>query len=706
MRRFTLLSILSVTACSSPSTEVVFAGGVPLGAAPSTVAVYGPTAADPTTLLVRSVDVDLLSSGPATVLVTVDGSQVEVMVDGRGYGTMTFEHPTAVELGGVGQAVAVIGEEPWASTWPLAHPGLPRASAVESAARGVLVAAEEEVWWAGEALPPHPVARFPGGVAGLRAAAVDGDGLPDALTWGGEKLVLLRGREGGGASLGFGLIAQGWSVAGAAVEDIDGDGDSDLAVVWETPSGAVVQVWAGDGAWGFEPYYERRIPGGPRDLTIARDRGDGLPVISVLTDDDSWVRVLRDQSGGWLLTGPTVNLLSAEGSVLRSVGDYNESGADNLALAMPRVQGQTREVQVWSLDDDNPTFLRTSAQGAHLGFAEVEPDGRLSILTLDEEKHEVRQLRFNDGLYRHAEAGETWGFGAIGAGSLQPGETMSALIGEEAWSWYPGEIAESSGGWSVAPVPQFRHDLGLVGPLVSTDVGEIVGFTIANGALRLGQVRFESAGPELRERIPVGGEDDEIVHVATCGPRIWVLLQSELVAVRLGEGVTGSRAVSDPIAVACHGDVAAILHEDGLTRVTPSGGLLGLGEHSAGQGLVLLDEETPVICEESCLGWPTDTGLMIVSAGDEAISVHEPSGTLIATLPGGGAELGVQDVDGDGLPDLIWRWGSGYVGATRASGGQVGSIGALRVPPDARGAPVLIGGEVWLKAGESLVGPG
>ena len=124
--------VLSALACQPAGTDGAVTGGVQIAATPSTVAIYGPAAEHPGRLLVRSVDIDLLSSGPATVTASVGGASIEVAVDGRGYGVVDLAEAGAVDLGGIGQASAVIGELAWTSTWSVAHLDVPPATVVET----------------------------------------------------------------------------------------------------------------------------------------------------------------------------------------------------------------------------------------------------------------------------------------------------------------------------------------------------------------------------------------------------------------------------------------------------------------------------------------------------------------------------------------------------------------------------------------------
>jgi hypothetical protein len=547
------LALLALCACENDDGTIV-SNGVIAEVAASSVGVWGPTSAAPDTLLVRAVDAAWLSTGPGVVSAVVDGVPVEVEVDPRGYGLLPVAAVGEVALGGLGAERAVVGGPAWASGWgpALAGPGVP--TALEAARGGSLAAVGEQIWWVGPSLPAHPVVGFaPGSTPRVRGLPVDDDAAIDAVAFAGERVVLLRGREGGGASAGLVLDAAGWEARGADVRDMDGDGSRDLVIAWLTPSGGVLQVWSGDGSWVFEPLYERAIPSDPLDLAVAADRADGLPIATAITADGGWQRLVRTAAGEWRLTGPPLTISGVLGSTVRSGGDYDGSGNDNLVTAQPRVAGQEREAMIWSLDRDPPTFTRTVWAGGHLAYGDLEREGRVHLLGIEEGSRALRYLTWRDGQALNRDLGTVTGFGPIGLGELDGDPIPDLLVADEVWTWFRGldDGGDDASRWRPERALGPPVGLDLWGPVAASSGGRVVGITRTGDLLRVSRLRFDGLAPVADSHTLIGPVADEVVDLAVCGDVAYVLTLDAVIAVRIGGAELGRRALGAPRAIAC-----------------------------------------------------------------------------------------------------------------------------------------------------------
>lgn len=715
--RTTDIAVISVVLMGcEPNDGVVASNGLAIEAEPVGVSLTAPTLQDPGRLLVRGVDARGISVGPGTAVAQIDGEPVEVELDARGYGRLTLD-PGAYDLGGLGDAYAVAAAEPFHSRWGRAFVGLPTAEHVELASGGSLVAAGSEVWWVGPALPPHVVVRLSeGAIAGLRAVQIDDDGVIDAVVWGGSQVVLLRGRPEGGASWGAVIDAPGWEARGADARDIDGDGAVDLAVAWAGPDAGRVQVWAGDGLWAFDPILERTIAGDPLSLAVASDRGDGLLLTTVLTDDGSWQRLLRDPEGEWRLTGPSVQVGSAPGYTVRSGGDYTASGADNLLVVPPRITGEDRDLTLWSLDEDPPSFMTFGAPAAHVAVGDVEANGRPNVLLLEESSAALSYLTHIDGEARVRDVGIQPFAAPLGLAALDDDSVVDVLLGGEVWVGLTGGFdGEGEARWRPEPVRGEGTNLNLQGPIFADPFGDVFAITRFEQDLRLVRVAFDGFAPLPTDPVRLGPSEQAVVDVAACDGVTWVLTLGEVIALRPRQGVLARQAVAEPRAVACgvgpDGVRAAVIDGDRVLQLDAVGASLGRVDVGAAADVALLDRGAGpelVACPVACAAWtalPSEDWLVLAHADEVEVQRTGPSWSL----PGGEAHLAVQDIDGDGVSELLWRWGERYVGVVRQVDGELTAPAVMHTASNVQGAPVAAGlasGQVdlWFRRDQDVVG--
>jgi len=254
---------------------------------------------------------------------------------------------------------------------------------------------------------------------------LDGDGVPDVLTW--EFDLSARGWRTSG---GDGLVAaplRSFGASGPVFGDFNNDGVLDAFGY-----GAGLAVAFGDGDGGFAPMRHTALPAGVQSVNSAVvDDFDGDGVADAVLSMQRWdsfgselVRVEVDAEGG--ISTTAVALLELSG-VRLAVGDLDEDGVRDLVtheeetglvllrnegdgkFAAPRLLGATRSAsvgRVMDIDDDghvdfvarglNDVFVLRGLGGGEMAplqlwwrgfskeleFADMTGDGRKDLLTI------------------------------------------------------------------------------------------------------------------------------------------------------------------------------------------------------------------------------------------------------------------------------------------------------------------------------------
>jgi len=699
---------LVASACNLESTEVVSNGAVLEGSFDGVV-LHAQDGVAPNTVLVRAVDGSGTSGGPSTVQVQLDGSAESLETDPFGYAILELEAGvTTVE----DQDVVSLDEP---AGWPdLSRVEAPRPPATEAAAgrRGMLVSSGSQVWWTGPTLPDHPVAELGATVTGLRAAQLDADGVIDAVVWGGDRVVLLRGRDQGGAAFGAGVRAEGWTVQAAAAGDLDDDGDVDVAMAWDTGNGTLLQVWGGEGAWSLAPVDESAIVGQVTDMVIARDLSDGKPVITLLVPEAEWQRY-RLTDGVIAATGNRLSVGAVQGSRLFNPGDLSGDGVEELIVVEPRREGAVREIDVWDLSSDRPVVLPLEVFGGWLATGDLDTDG-VSDLWLMDEDGTLTTLRFEEGQFTRRDAGILGQAGPLAVSPVTSDDTVPDLLvaSSSTWVHHVGQLDDDEPPrWSPRRAQASRRAEGLVGPLAAFDtdalLDEVAGVVDAEGQLSLRLYGLGDAGPVVVGSVGLGASRS-VLDLAGCGSRVWVLLEDEVVLVDTElYTVVGRQAVSGPRTVACRdtGTVRGVVTTDASTHVflddlVPDDTLDQVHADAAIVGGEVVG------CDGPCIAWPWTGGVdALVTETASGLSVQVDGQTT--ELPGGGA-LSVQDSNGDGELELWARAPTGVIAVLRAS--AVGPVlEGWRASPSTYSGPALVadgpgvGTSLWFADGGDLV---
>jgi hypothetical protein len=207
------------------------------------------------------------------------------------------------------------------------------------------------VWFTSPDSGAHRVLEFSDDtvIQGVRTTHVDEDGVLDAIVWGGDRVVLLKGRAAGGMSWGAGVQAVGLAAGSAAAGDCTGDGIPDVAIAWADPnSNDHLQVLTGDGLWTFESNPPTHLVAAPSGVAVGDNKGDGVPQITVTFEDGSYERY-QFSDGNYVPTGPDLVGGFPAGSWIDSGWDINGDGGDELLFYGPLNPDQERDVRIYNL---------------------------------------------------------------------------------------------------------------------------------------------------------------------------------------------------------------------------------------------------------------------------------------------------------------------------------------------------------------------
>lgn len=712
------LPMLTLALAGCPPSDPIVGNGEVLDGSPTGAAAHGDDGAAPNGVIVRAVNDLGAAVGGGTVTLNVGGVEREVAVDAYGYGTLTLPEPGSFSVDGTGDAELHATHTAWEGpALARAERGFGTPGHLQPSRSGALAAIGTQAVWTGPGLPTHPVLTLDVNIDGISTLQIDGDGVPDALVWGGEVVVLLKGRPEGGFGWGAGIRAAGWSAEAAGMGDLDDDGDSDLVVGWTGPAGDIIQFWHGDGLWGLEPTHERTLNGPPVDLTVGRDAYNEATVATVLTDGVAWQRFVETSEGGYLVSGPTLDVGATRGWRVFGAADVNGNGIDDLVVMPPRVASAGRTVSIWDVAGSQPQHLDVTESGAHFALADANGDGLRNVWMLEDTERALRILTWDETRYLVRDAGTLPHFGPISAADVDGDNIRDLLIAGDDWAWHPGALDTADDDrWGVAPATYDLFTFDLVGPVASVDTGagaaELVGVTTGGEGTRLTHWVVSDAGPVVAEHVAIDPAGGVGIDLAVCGDRAWALLNGVLAEVDVETAtVAATRAVATPRAVSCGagpgGSIAALLDGDDLillganlteVEVVPGTDVVDVALVDRGSGA------EAVACDRPCAAWNwRDDGPGAVLAWDEDATTLDGE----VWLPGA-EDVTVQDVDGDGRPDVLLRAGGGFVGVVRTTGDGIAPARWWHTDPAWTGAPVAASspshpGAIWLRRDDLIV---
>lgn len=617
----------------------------------------------------RSVNAVRGSVPSSAVTVEVDGAEESVDLDGRGRGTLVVtgegSHEVLLPDGSVVVAHVTTGE--------FAPTGLRRADLAPEASRVIMVEGDRvlmdgrRVWWAPDGEPAEVVLEVGEGEGDANALSgdIDRDGVTDLVVWSERSIHFLRG-SGSGRSYAWagGLRSSSAELEGLAFEDVDKDGSLDMIAAWRLEDQSLVDISRGTGLLNYEAYQRLFLIGQPTGLTIANGR-DGVPELTVLTDNGEWERFRQGEDLLFVLVGSDAPAALPDEATISSSGDFHGDGIDDLLLIGPQGVGEV-QAQLFDLTQTPPTFIQRAPFDAWIAPGDADGNGNLDLWTVLSDG-EVKVLATD------RPQPVEWGTGRLPRGgpfAVQevPGSSASlwALAGDH-WQHVVG--AEGSGGaiWRIegALFDNLLVDIDHVWP-VDQDGDAIVwvGTEVREGEITVKRWSFTPGAPSVSELgRAVVGPGTVIEDSARCGDELYVLAAAELVKLNIeNTPVEVARIPTAASRVACAPDVAATLTggqvlwyddtlQDTSAAAAPGAEDLTLVETASGW-----EQQTCSAPDCRIEWWPDSPGGegSVVSDAD-GIRVVEFSGGAATTLWGHG-EMMLDDADQDGRLDVVvWR---------------------------------------------------
>ena len=242
------------------------------------------------------------------------------------------------------------------------------------------------------------------GPVSLVVADVNKDGKPDFVVANANNNVTIRVGDGNGGfsegTLGFPL-ATGISPSNVAVADLNGDGNSDIAVA-NFGSGSVTVFLNETGNFLTQPTGPN-----PRDVLVADLNGDGKPDLVVPSASSNMVDVLLGNGNGTFQ--PLISFAAGSYPDAVAVADVNGDGKPDLLVA--DYAGNCVSVLPGNGDGTfqaQETFVTGSAP-VSLAVADMNVDGKPDLVVANSGSNSVSVLLGNgDGSF---EAGQTFAVG-------------------------------------------------------------------------------------------------------------------------------------------------------------------------------------------------------------------------------------------------------------------------------------------------------
>ena len=241
------------------------------------------------------------------------------------------------------------------------------------------------------------------GAIGSPAVAVtdlDGDGRPDVVAGNnrGTISVLMNATVAGSSALSFAAHADFASIENAfsiAVDDFNGDGKPDLALVAGGPTGtaATVSVFL-DTTASSTPTFAPRLDiatGNDANHVIAADvNGDALPDLVVSNGVASTLSILTTTTApdASAATFAKTDLATANGPLALTSADFNGDGKPDLVAAETFADGAAVEVFLDKSTSEaaTPTFTSTGTQAAEIlvpqaiAASDLDGDGKPDLV--------------------------------------------------------------------------------------------------------------------------------------------------------------------------------------------------------------------------------------------------------------------------------------------------------------------------------------
>jgi len=679
---------------------------VPSGPATGLEAV-GSVGPAPNTAWVRAVNNfgAAVASDPGSV--TLGGVATPVAFDGVGYSTLAFDVPGVVSIGGVATPVQVYthgqdyvppGMVP-AALAPVGVDGL--AARVTAGSVGVV---GSEVWWSDDAgHRAHRVLDTGAAILGLKVVQADVDDLLDVLVWTSDTVFVLRARNGGGMAWGGALQAPGYTVGGVGIGDLSSDNIPDIAVAWARAGTGLVEVWHGDGVFGFSKTEARELKFEPASLLVADSTGEGQPQVTLLFSDGTWERYIEGAPGRLMPIGPATpqSIAPRPGWVLEKALDLDGDGLDEIpASTSYNPLTAQRSMLIYDLgegllsalpieDEPSPWYGVGDGDGDLIEDVWLHrTDGTVQVLHYE-------ATAFGPSYPRKVVLRGTPGLGPIDLDDIDgDGHNDLWIAAPHVW-WATrgrGIVFDPERFWEPQrPEDTFvREDLagGFRFAEFDGDTAslEIAAVTKEGSQLELSVLRYmrDDVRADRSGRTDLAGST--IVDVEVCGQTVYALTDNALhavaVAADLRPSVTAQVTLADPRDVVCGagpGGAAVTVAANGEI-ISYSASLAELDRTaSAAYGVAYGNLDGTGVQVHACVTEGCALTPWTLSGGTAGLLVLDPTsatwvdaaGTATA-VPGFADSVRLHDLDGDGVLEAVGHdEATGIVSIFREVGGAV-----------------------------------
>jgi len=223
------------------------------------------------------------------------------------------------------------------------------------------------------------------------AADLDGDGVVDLVSGGGEGIYVFRGL-GRGAFAGPAFVSFSTSATNIKLVDVNDDQKPDLV----SACGTQIKIFRGHGDGTFGAPTSIALGATPRELAIADMNGDGSPDLATANPADSTISLLMNHGDGTF--GPSTSITMGGYPQSIAIADFDVDGDYDIVVG----RATARIVSVFRNRGDG-TFLApvdyAPAGGSSVRLLDLDGDGRLDIASADGATSVTTFMNKGDGTF-------------------------------------------------------------------------------------------------------------------------------------------------------------------------------------------------------------------------------------------------------------------------------------------------------------------
>jgi hypothetical protein len=504
---------------------------------------------------------------------------------------------------------------------------------------------------------------------------VNGDGIPDVISWFGSTVFTLLGngdgtfRVGPSSQIGFEYIG------GLVPIDLNGDGKVDLVVTGgpdgiAIPSGLGVSFGNGDGTFGPATLYQAGTEKFIGRVVVADFNGDGIPDAVVPGGNGIWM--FTGKGGGIFNPGvltPVAGLQSAE--IVSA--DFNGDGHRDVAVACTVIGSNPISGFIVAFGNGDGTFQLPVAYntgrpydvGQEIATGDLNGDGRPDIaVTSNVAGTTDVYIYLNDGRGGFFKPGQATLYGGIpfAIGDVN-GDGIPDLINAQ------GYIAYGEGKGKFA-APVYYPMASVEGPetVVLADLTNNGRLDIVAGEVSATSVLLNAGKGKLEDgvwtSVPGSGNCGAAADFDSDGKPDLAVPTSEGITVLLGTGkasspyTTGASITLSGAGCPITGDLNGDGIPDLLVGANSAGGVVAyLGN---GDGTFTLKSTTAVSSGVLALGDFNHDGKLDFAVSSNQLALGNGDGTfqvpasIVSDPPSGGYSwIAAGDINNDGWTDLV-----------------------------------------------------